>query len=736
MPHYFSSIRSRVLLLLSLVFCSVLVVAGLRLMERRNADLQKAQEQVQLHAQLITQKQMATVQLTREFVSWLIRSGSLPAIIRDPACPKLLGEYASQAPHFANIFIADVNGNVVCSAVPASGAFNISDRIYFQKSLAAPGQVIGAPMVGAISRKWALPFSQRFTDAAGRVRGVVIVSLDLEWVNSEFAKVNLSDGGRMGLVDSAGTVLARYPDPEGLVGQSLPNSPFFKAVVAHHGAGTADTAGHDGVERIFAFSHFAEAIGGPIYLWVGYSKAAVTGSADLQITQAIFFTFMLALFSFFAVWYVGERLVVRPIGVIAEAARRLSAGDHRVRSGLAHRKDEIGELARAFDQMAVGLLSKSELFRLNRALQIVSDSNRALAQTRDETQLLGEICRTIVETGGYRLAWIGYAEDDAEKRVRPVARYGHDEGYLDSVNISWADTERGRGPSGTAIRTGKTQANQSFETGANLGPWREEARKRGYRSVSAFPLAYNSRPFGVLTIYSEVAEPFSAEEVRLLEELARDISYGIHTKRVREEHQRSLVRLESSMEAAIKAMVTTLEMRDPYTAGHERRVCQLAVAIARELGLPEDEIHGINLAAAVHDMGNIQIPAEILVKPSSLNQLEFRMIQSHPQAGYDILKNIDFPWPVADYVRQHHERLDSSGYPHGLKGDQMLRGSKIVAVADVVEAMVSHRPYRPAYSIERSLGEILAHRGTRYDPAAVDACVRLFRDKGFALEAP
>lgn len=176
-------------------------------------------------------------------------------------------------------------------------------------------------------------------------------------------------------------------------------------------------------------------------------------------------------------------------------------------------------------------------------------------------------------------------------------------------------------------------------------------------------------------------------------------------------------------------------MRDPYTAGHQYRASQLAVAIAREMGMSEHTVNGLELAAIVHDLGQINIPAEILCRPGRLSENEFLLIKQHPQTGYDTLKNIRFPWPIADIVLQHHERLDGSGYPQGLKGDQILPEARIMAVADVTEAMSSHRPYRPARSIDAVIAELEKGRGIRYDAAVVDACLRVLQGKPFPFKA-
>jgi putative nucleotidyltransferase with HDIG domain len=181
----------------------------------------------------------------------------------------------------------------------------------------------------------------------------------------------------------------------------------------------------------------------------------------------------------------------------------------------------------------------------------------------------------------------------------------------------------------------------------------------------------------------------------------------------------------------INVMSSTVEVRDPYTAGHQRRATEIAVAVAREIGLPEDQVKGIQMAGRIHDIGKISIPAEILCKPGRLDDAEMQLIRRHPSIGYEILKRIDFPWPVARIVEQHHEKMDGSGYPRGLCGEEILIEARILSVADVVESISSHRPYRPSLGIQKALLEIAEHRSILYDPRAVDACLRLFQDKGF-----
>jgi PAS domain S-box-containing protein len=199
------------------------------------------------------------------------------------------------------------------------------------------------------------------------------------------------------------------------------------------------------------------------------------------------------------------------------------------------------------------------------------------------------------------------------------------------------------------------------------------------------------------------------------------------------ERKESVNRLRKSLGATVQAMAVTVETRDPYTAGHQRRVSDLARAIATEMGLSTDQIEGIRMAAVIHDIGKLSVPSELLSMPRKLTDVEFSLIKIHAQSGYDILKDIEFPWPIARMVLEHHERMDGSGYPQGLTGEGILLESRIISVADVVEAMASHRPYRPTVGLAPALDEISGNRGTRYDPDAVDACLRLFREKRYRL---
>lgn len=229
------------------------------------------------------------------------------------------------------------------------------------------------------------------------------------------------------------------------------------------------------------------------------------------------------------------------------------------------------------------------------------------------------------------------------------------------------------------------------------------------------------------------ATPFFAHDGEIIGMIEHVTDITWRKKRERDLYD-TLMDLRKALRGTIQAMALTVETRDPYTAGHQRRVADLARSIAKEMGFSRDKITGIRMAGVLHDVGKITIPAEILSKPGLLNKTEFELIKKHPKIGYNILKSIKFQWPVAKIIFQHHERMDGSGYPKGLSGEKILIEARILSVADVVEAMASHRPYRPSLGIDKALEEISINRGKLYDINVVDACLKVFKDNGFKFK--
>ncbi len=260
----------------------------------------------------------------------------------------------------------------------------------------------------------------------------------------------------------------------------------------------------------------------------------------------------------------------------------------------------------------------------------------------------------------------------------------------------------------------KLEKDPDYATGATLEL--EFYRKDGstFWSENTFSLVKDDagKPFGILGVGRDITERKKAED---------------ELKKINE-------RLQKAMIGAVETISMISELRDPYTAGHQNQVARLAAAIAEEMHLPEKKVGALKMAGTLHDIGKVSIPSEILSKPGHLNNIEFDMIRQHPIVGREILKSIDFPFPICRFVAEHHERMDGSGYPAGLKGEEISIEARILAVADVISAMGSHRPYRAALGMDKALEEITQNRGILYDPAVVDACIILFTQKGFNLE--
>jgi len=232
-----------------------------------------------------------------------------------------------------------------------------------------------------------------------------------------------------------------------------------------------------------------------------------------------------------------------------------------------------------------------------------------------------------------------------------------------------------------------------------------------------------------------IQKPISTKELLVrLKRVLRERAILAERNQAEKELKKSVDKLRRILEETVNALGSALEKRDPYTAGHQQRVARLACTIAEEMGLSEAQIEAIRMAGLLHDIGKISTPTDILNNPGKLSRNEFNLIMEHPQTGYEILNDIEFELPIAEIILQHHEKMNASGYPHKISGKDILIEARILTVADVVEAIASHRPYRPAFGIEKALDEISENRGVLYDPIIVDACLRLFNEKGFTFD--
>jgi len=377
-----------------------------------------------------------------------------------------------------------------------------------------------------------------------------------------------------------------------------------------------------------------------------------------------------------------------------------------------------------------------KLDRTNHLLSMLSSGNQSLICSNDETELLHKVCNHMLKLGEYKFVWVGFAENDKAKSVKIIAKAGREKGYLQSVKMSKKNIRFSDTPMGTVIRTKKSFVIQNIQQFKKHPVWRKEIIGRGFHSVASIPLVANHSVLGGITIYSDRSNDFPEDNMKILEEMASDLAFGIMALRRKIELSKAKNKFELLLKRTAGVIALINEKRDPYTAGHQERTASLAHAIAKEIGLSDEIADIIHLGTTIHDIGKIHIPAEILANPGRLLDQEVELIHLHPIIGHEIVKPVSFPWPeICNIIFQHHERLDGSGYPLGLKAHEISLEAKIVAVADTIEAMASHRPYRPAPGIEKALKEINKQKGKLYDASIVMACIRLFQKKGFTFPA-
>ena len=393
-----------------------------------------------------------------------------------------------------------------------------------------------------------------------------------------------------------------------------------------------------------------------------------------------------------------------------------------------------GYFANIFRDITERKQAEEKIKHLNLVLRAIRSVNQLITKEKNRERLLKGACNNLIETRGYHSAWIALLNEGGKLETYAEAGLGNE--FLPIVEML---------KKGELIVCGnkalKQQGVVTIKDPASTCPECPLIKLHPDQRAMTIRLEHDKKVYGFMSVSIPTHLADNQEEQSLFKEVAGDIAFAIHDiildkerKKAEEKLQETHQRLKKSMDATIDTMSRVIEAKDPYTSRHQHRVCQLAVSLAREIGLPEDMIEGIRIASLIHDIGKISVPAEIMSKTTKLTDIEFSLIKGHSQIGYDILKSIDFSYPIAEIILQHHERINGSGYPNHIKGDKILLEAKIIGVADVVEAMSSHRPYRPALGTDKALEEISKNRSILYDPKVVDACLRLFRERGFKFE--
>jgi putative nucleotidyltransferase with HDIG domain len=359
-------------------------------------------------------------------------------------------------------------------------------------------------------------------------------------------------------------------------------------------------------------------------------------------------------------------------------------------------------------------------------MRLVNEMNKLVIQADDEDDFLDQVSNLLVEVGGYALVAFVLGENDDRPGMIGIHMAGVTDYVHEETFAHMGPRAVGQGPVATAFRTRVTQIANDLSTHAYFETaWRQRAAQFGIASVIAIPITLGRRKT-VLTIYGRRPYVFDELTVSGLESIAREAEFGAN-------HVRSVKQLEQALDGTLTAISRIIETSDPYTSNHHVHVGSLAAAIATDLGIDQKTVKLILRSGEMHDIGRIEVPSEILGHSGALTAEQFEIVKQHTLVGADVLTQASLPWPIAEIALQHHERLDGSGYPSGLRGDQIIMPARIVAVADVVEAMMMPRPYRPALGVEAAFAEITAGSGTLYDARVVDSCLAVFRG-GFTFE--
>jgi PAS domain S-box-containing protein len=526
------TLRGRLLLLVLLAAIAPYGLIAYSAWGDRTRAREVAERETRQFAVLLADEQNLLIAEARQLLTTL----SLLPMVRDndmlPRCGESLARIRAGNPLYANIGMVNARGKLLCSAIPFKPPVDFSGREWFQRAVATGRFAVGDYRISLLARVPVMNVALPVFGPDGKLHRVVYTALSLSWFGNMAARFRLPDGAALVVVDSTGTVLVRHPDPHSeWAGKPAPESSELQSIVAGDCRGTVELTGQDGVMRLNAIEPIQRTNGRCAYVRVGIPTEAIFAPGERDFRRNLIAAFVVTLLAFVAAWFGGEWIVLRRIRTLTLAAQRLGLGDLSTRTGLPYTAEEIGTLARSFDEMAAGLQEREarlaaadrELFHANRALTVLSAGNRAMLRARDESELLAEMCRVVVEKGGYRMAWAGYVEHDADHTIRPVAGTGVDIAALDPGCRTWRADGTGAGHVGAAARTGQPQVLRI--TAQTPGP--RCMANSGSTSGLALPLFDAERVFGVLSICAIDPDAFDTGEIALLSEAAADLAFGI-----------------------------------------------------------------------------------------------------------------------------------------------------------------------------------------------------------------
>ena len=366
---------------------------------------------------------------------------------------------------------------------------------------------------------------------------------------------------------------------------------------------------------------------------------------------------------------------------------------------------------------------ESKLKKLLNLKSVIRKINNLINSCKDEKEFYKKVCDEIIKINGIISAWIGLKKEDFI--VEPVSFSGVLSEYLKSIIVKWDDSELGSGPTGKAIKNNKIFIINDITIDESFFPWKEKALSYDVKSIASFPITYEDEVIGALTVHSNRENFFNDDIIDVLDEISNDIGIYIRKFIDKEKIMKKTRELEQTIDNMLSSFSKIISLKEPYTGDHSLRVSKLVLLISKEMNIDENRLLALKYASFLHDLGKIFIPSEILNKYGKLSSNEYDLVKEHVLKSYEIIKDINFPYPTKEIILQHHERLDGSGYPNGLKKDEILLEAKILAVADVIDAMLSNRPYRPPLDKEKVKEELIRNRGVLYDEKVIDVALKI-----------
>ncbi len=546
-----ASLRGRLFLLLGTIiclFCGLLFYSALDL---RSREALGTQQSALTLARLTGGTQLRYLEEARSSLSVLAQLQADVLAAGGEGCASVLAELLRALPHFTNIGVVGEDGSLHCSALPAAAGINLADRSYFRRARETGRFAVGDYQVGRVTGLGGVNVALPLQGSHPGANAVLFAALDLGWLSENMAGIELPSDTTITLIGAGGTVLARYPVEPGLVGKSAFEWPIYQRIVAATRQGTAATADHLGVERLYAFTPINGFGPSEAYVSVGIPTAVAYADLNRLFNAQVWLILAVVVTAGIVACMGSNRWLLQPVAALRRTSEALQAGNLGARTGLQPDTSELALLAAAFDSMAASLQTRHEtivaqsyrLKRANQAQQTLSGGNRALIRARDEQELLDEMCRVAVELGGYTIAWVGYAEHDWGQSVRPVAQRGVTPDFLRHLEISWANTDAGQGPTGTAIRSGQPCIGRNLQTSPEYRLWHDRNRQKNIHSSISLPLQNKGAPIGAFTIYSSDPDAFDAQEQAILLEMAEDMAFGIKMLRLRKQHDAAQQRI-------------------------------------------------------------------------------------------------------------------------------------------------------------------------------------------------